>query len=118
MTVPSRSARISQILAGYLASAMLVFADDPLAQFEREVKPVLEENCVKCHGPEKQKGGLRLDQKTSIMTGGETGEPAVRPGKSAESVLVKLVTSTDPDEVMPPKGDRLKPEQIAAIKRW
>jgi hypothetical protein len=92
--------------------------EDPVAQFEREVRPILEENCFKCHGPEKQKGGLRLDQKTAVMTGGESGEPAVKPGKSGESSLIKLITSTDPDVFMPPKGDRLKQEQIELLKRW
>jgi hypothetical protein len=52
------------------------------------------------------------------MTGGESGQPAVKPGKSGESPLIKLITSTDPDEFMPPKGDRLKQEQVALLKRW
>jgi mono/diheme cytochrome c family protein/cytochrome c553 len=93
-------------------------AKDPLTQFEREVRPILEERCFECHGPDKQKGGLRLDQKEGIFAGGDSGDPAVVPGKSAASALIKMVTSTDPDETMPPKGKRLAPEQIASIKRW
>ena len=108
------------ILAAFAVGFALPWAraEDPVAQFEREVRPILEDNCYKCHGPEKQKGGLRLDQKTAVMTGGESGEPAVKPGKSGESSLIKLITSTDPDVFMPPKGDRLKQEQIELLKRW
>jgi mono/diheme cytochrome c family protein len=102
-----------------LSAGAVRAAGDPVAQFEREVKPILEERCFKCHGPEKQKGGLRLDVKSAMLEGGDSGDPAVVPGKSAESPLIKLVSSTDPDEAMPPKKeDRLKPEQIAALKRW
>src|SRR6266446_1398407 len=66
-------------------------AGDLVEQFEKEVRPVLVEQCYKCHGPEKQKGGLRLDRKGSLLGGGDSGEPAVVPGKSAESQLVARI---------------------------
>jgi mono/diheme cytochrome c family protein len=122
------SARIAPYLAlgGIALSATLPVtradeektAKDPLTQFEKEVRPILKERCFECHGPDKQKGGLRLDQKEGLFAGGDSGDPAVVPGKSAASALIKMVTSTDPDETMPPKGKRLAPEQIASIKRW
>jgi hypothetical protein len=87
-------------------------------QFEREVRPILTEHCFKCHGPEKKKGGLRLDERNAMIGGGDSGEPAVVPGKSGESPIIARVTSSDPEEVMPQKGDPLKPAQIAALKRW
>jgi mono/diheme cytochrome c family protein len=91
---------------------------DLTAQFEKEVRPVLEESCFKCHGPDKQKGGLRLDRKADMMSGGDSGEPAITPGKSTESSLVARIKSSSTDDMMPPKGERLRPEQIAAIERW
>ncbi len=109
----SVAACIAAIVAGTVAAA-----EDPLAQYEREVRPILEQTCFKCHGAEKQKGGLRLDQKEGMLGGGDSGEPAVVRGKSAESHLIKLVTSTNPDEVMPQKAERLKPEQVAILKSW
>jgi mono/diheme cytochrome c family protein len=99
-------------------AAISFAAVDLVAQFEKEVRPVLEESCFKCHGPEKQKGGLRLDRKADVMSGGDSGEPALVPGKGAESQLVARIKSTKADDVMPPKGERLKPEQIAAVQRW
>src|SRR5258705_12044060 len=56
--------------------------------FEKKIRPLLAENCFKCHGPEKQKAGLRLDSLASIMKGGDSG-PAVAPGKPEESLLVE-----------------------------
>ena len=109
----SVAAGIAAIVAGTAGAA-----DDPLAQYEREVRPILEQTCFKCHGAEKQKGGLRLDQKEGMLGGGDSGEPAVVRGKSAESHLIKLLTSTNPDEVMPQKAERLKPEQVAILKSW
>jgi len=92
-------------------------AGGPL-EYERDVKPILEKNCFKCHGSEKQKGGLRLDRKPSALKGGDSGEPAIVPGNSVRSHLVQLVTTNDPDQAMPPKGDRLKPEEVAVLQRW
>ncbi len=96
----------------------LAGAVDPVAQFEAEVRPVLEVHCFECHGPEKQKGGLRLDQKASILGAGDSEKAAVVPGNSEASQLVKRVTSADPDDQMPPEGKRLTPEEIASIKGW
>src|SRR4051794_28369484 len=61
---------------------------DAIKFFETSVRPILAENCVKCHGESKQKGGLRLDSPTSILQGGESG-PAVIRGKTAESLLIE-----------------------------
>lgn len=93
-------------------------AEDGAEQFEKEVRPLLAERCYECHGPEKQKGGLRLDHKAGMLGAGDSEEAAVVPGKSAESLLVKRVLANDPDEAMPPKGKRLEPRQIAALKLW
>src|SRR5687768_9658992 len=69
-------------------------AADPLAAreavnfFETSVRPLLAANCYECHGPDKQKGGLRLDSRAAIVRGGEIG-PALVPGKPAESAIVR-----------------------------
>ena len=87
------------------------------AHFRKDIQPILARNCYSCHGPEKQKAALRWDDKTAALKGGENG-PVIVPGKSAESRVIHLVAGLEPDTVMPPKGERLKPEQIAAILRW
>lgn len=86
--------------------------------FLADVQPVLTAHCVKCHGVEKQKGGLRLDQKTAAFRGGDSGERSVIPGHAAESRLIHLITSKDDAERMPPEGEPLKPAEIDLIRRW
>jgi hypothetical protein len=83
--------------------------------FERRVRPVLVEHCVKCHGPKKQESGLRLDSREAILKGGDSG-PAARSAKPKESLLVKAVRRTG-DLKMPPDTP-LKPDQVEAISRW
>jgi hypothetical protein len=86
--------------------------------FSREVRPLLEKHCFKCHGPEKQKGGLRFDTKEGAFTPGESGEKAIVPGHAIESRLIKLVSSKNDEERMPSKGPALSESQIDLLKRW
>ncbi|MFO1436847.1 MAG: DUF1553 domain-containing protein [Verrucomicrobiaceae bacterium] len=87
------------------------------ADFDREIRPLLQERCIECHGEKKQKGELRLDAKVHAFKGGHDG-PAILAGKADASPLFQRITSTDDDERMPPKGDGLKPEEIALLKSW
>src|SRR5438477_10144266 len=72
--------------------------------FESKIRPVLVNNCYKCHSQqsEKVKGGLLLDTKEGLLKGGNTA-PAVVPGDPEKSLLIKAVRYTDPDLQMPPK---------------
>lgn len=79
---------------------------------------VLEARCLDCHGAEMQKSGLRLDSLVAALRGGDSGEKTIVPGKSAESYLITLVTSTDKAHRMPPKGEALTAEEIAGLKSW
>jgi mono/diheme cytochrome c family protein len=85
--------------------------------FVTEIKPLLEVSCVKCHGRGKAKGGFSIENRESTLTGGDSG-PAVITGKSGESYLIELVAGVDPDNVMPQKGSKLKPEQIGVLRAW
>ncbi|MBI1785734.1 DUF1549 domain-containing protein, partial [Candidatus Sumerlaeota bacterium] len=95
---------------------VLAAADKPV-DFSRDVRPILQSRCYSCHGPEKQKNGLRLDSREALLAGGDTG-PAVTPGKSAESLLILHVTGAGDYAPMPPKGDPLTPEQIELLRAW
>ena len=86
--------------------------------FNRDIQPLLAEHCVKCHGPEKQKGGLRLDVKASAFQGGDSGERGIVPGHAGRSRLFQMVSSTKDDERMPPKGEPLTAPQLDLLKRW
>ena len=102
------------VLSSFLRTAALA---DPV-DFEKQVRPILEEHCFDCHGEETQKHHLRMDNTVGILRGGESGEPFMLPGKSTESHLIARVTSQNPKERMPPKGERLTSEQVATLRRW
>lgn len=86
--------------------------------FKREIRPILEVYCLKCHGDEKPKGGLSLTTRAAAIQGGDDGTSLV-PGDPAKSSLYTLTTlSADHDDVMPPKGDKLTPAQQDLLKQW
>ncbi len=101
-----------------LSLLTLQAAAGPKVDFRRDVEPVLVKRCSECHGQDKQKGGLRLDLKSAALKGGKSGKPAVTPGHAPMSAMIERIQSTDPDEVMPSKGERLTPEQIAVLTAW
>ncbi|MGE3820613.1 MAG: PSD1 and planctomycete cytochrome C domain-containing protein, partial [Isosphaeraceae bacterium] len=86
-----------------------------LDHFEAKVRPLLVEHCARCHGAEKQKGGLRLDSAEALARGGETG-PVVVPGDPDQSRLIEAVQYAD-DLRMPPKG-KLAESEVAALRAW
>src|SRR4051812_16793236 len=79
-----------------------------LAFFESRIRPVLVENCYRCHSTAsgKSAGGLRLDTRKAIRAGGDRG-PAVVPGDPKASLLLTAVSHSDPELKMPPKKPRL-----------
>ena len=82
----------------------------PQILFDRDIRPIFAEYCLKCHSEKKQSGGLRLDAKTSALS-------VMVPGNSAASLLFQRVSATN-DERMPPTGERLSEKQIALLKAW
>jgi hypothetical protein len=88
--------------------------------YDKDIKPILEKSCFKCHGPEKQKGKMRLDSLQAALKGSENGK-VIEPGNSAKSILVHNVSRIgDEDDWMPPtdKGDPLSKEQVGLIRAW
>ena len=90
---------------------------DTDTDFVQAIKPILTRHCVRCHGPDRQKSALRLDTAASVLEGGNRG-PSVTPARSGESLLVDAVRGRRDIPVMPPEGDRLTENEIAAIERW
>ena len=86
--------------------------------FEKSVLPILEKHCFDCHGEDSAKAGLRLDTTVGILRGGESGEPLMVRGISAESEIIKRVISKQSKEMMPPKGERLSNAEVAVLREW
>ncbi|HVO97078.1 MAG TPA: ankyrin repeat domain-containing protein [Bryobacteraceae bacterium] len=89
-------------------------APETRIDFSRDVLPIFRQNCVGCHGPAQQNGGLRLDRRSSAM---KSGSRRVSAGSSENSFLYHRLAGTEYGPQMPPTGP-LRPEQIATIKRW
>jgi hypothetical protein len=85
-----------------------------IAFFESKIRPLLANNCYKCHGEAKQESGLRLDSRAAALAGGDSG-PAIAPGKPEESVIVRAVRYQDLE--MPPTG-KLKEQDVASLVEW
>jgi hypothetical protein len=95
--------------------------DAPI-NYNREIRPILSNNCFKCHGPdaEERKAGLRLDNRVEALKPTESGRKAIVPGKPAASLLVRRINSTKPDFIMPPPDSnrKLLPAEKELLARW
>src|ERR1051325_9095482 len=110
----------SPALAATLTSEQIAQLPPPAnhtIDFSKEIKPIFEASCIKCHGRGKAKGGFKIDNRETMLKGGDSG-PTVVPGKSSQSLLIELVQGFDPDNVMPKKGSRLTPAQIGVLRAW
>ena len=105
--------RLPAISLLLLAVASLGAAVD----FDREIRPLLQERCVECHGSKKVKANLRLDAKMHAVKGGESG-PAFVAGNPAKSLLFDRITTQDAETKMPPKGEPLTSAQTEKVRQW
>jgi hypothetical protein len=87
--------------------------------FSRDVKPILDVSCIRCHGPVKPKSGFRLDGRDSALKGGDNGVD-ILPGNSTNSPLIHYIAYLVPDMEMPPpdKGRQLTPAQVGMLRAW
>ena len=87
--------------------------------FDRDIKPIFEHSCYRCHGPEKPKSRFRLDDRASALKGGENGVDII-PGQSAKSPLIHYVARLVEDLEMPPpgKGEPLTAEEVGTLRAW
>src|SRR3954469_13112119 len=85
--------------------------------FKRDIQPIVEKSCVKCHGRGRNKGDFVFETRETLLKGGESG-PAVIEGNSAESLRIELVSGLDPDNVMPAKGTKLTAHDVGLMRAW
>jgi hypothetical protein len=86
--------------------------------FGRDIQPILARRCYKCHGPDKDEGGLRLNRQDAVLAKLESGEHAVVPGKPEASALLLRIAADDADVRMPPEEKPLAKAEIELIRRW
>lgn len=112
---------VFSLVSGLLTSAPFAAATAPVS-FNRDIRPILSDNCFHCHGPDKatRDSGLRLDIREEATRPAESGDIAIVPGKPEESQLLVRILSEDKDEIMPPPKahKKLTATQKDLLKRW
>jgi mono/diheme cytochrome c family protein len=86
--------------------------------FTKEIQPIFQKSCLQCHGPEKQKGGLRLDSKDATFKGGKDGQVIIAGHADKSDLYRRVILTENDDDVMPSKGDLLTKAQTDLIKQW
>jgi hypothetical protein len=108
------------VITALAAAAIGYYAlrGDDRVDFNAQVKPILNKNCMACHGGVKRRGGLSLLFRQEALAPTESGKPAIIPGDAEHSEFIKRLTHHDPEERMPYKAPPLKKEEIEVLKRW
>src|SRR5947199_2739723 len=109
-------------LLGLLLTPLLRAEEIPPAvsrpvDFEKDVAPIFQASCMQCHANGKYEADLSIESRERLLEGGGTS-PAIEVGKSADSLLIQLVSGQDPELIMPRKGKRLTVEQIGVLRAW
>lgn len=113
-----RAAHSLLLIGTALGSA--AFAQEPSRAetlWPEVLRPAIERSCVRCHGPQRQRRGLRLDSLAALRFGGQSGAVLV-PGDAERSLIVKHVEGRDGKKKMPAEGEPLAPNEIAALRTW
>ena len=107
-----RSGLMSAALLTLVLTASVSAAE---VDFVHDVMPILKQHCGKCHTGEKREGGLAMNTRAQLLSGGENGK-AVISGNAAKSSFIERIESDNEDIQMPPEGPRVPPEKIAILK--
>ncbi len=110
--------KLLTVLLHFVLASILLPDDLADTTFENSVRPVLIENCFRCHSEAKSSGGLRVDSREALLSGGESG-PSIVPGNAHESLLLKAIQRHPDVSAMPPDKEKsLRPDQISAFRDW
>jgi mono/diheme cytochrome c family protein len=116
--VASKRSSLAALLCGLFAATAHAQQADPKIHFDRDIQPLFAKRCFACHGPDKAKGGLRLNVKESALGTLESGALGIVPGNPDASELLRRISATDESERMPPEGKPLAAGEIERIRRW
>ncbi len=121
---PSRRQRsvvvlVAVVLTGAALGAWFAqkMSHEPVS-FSNDIQPILNQNCVQCHGGVRQKNGVSFIFREEALGTGKSGRRTIVPGHPDESELIRRVTSSDPDARMPYHSPPLSPQQIKLLRQW
>lgn len=114
--------RIIPTMLAFLGIQIMTGVPELLAEdrveFERDVRPILEQHCYECHSGTEQESGLRLDVKQLAFKGGDNYGPDIVPGKAHESPLIRFIAADEDDDLLMPPGEKLSDAEIETLRRW
>src|SRR5579862_2626914 len=113
---------LSAIVLFALTASASAAASNADVQYNRDIRPILSENCFACHGADSasRKAGLRLDHFEPATAADKDGKHAIVPGNPKDSLLIQHINATDPDDRMPPPRTLkvLTPQQKDLLQQW
>ncbi len=86
--------------------------------FDRDIRPILAEHCIGCHGGDKPEGGFQLTSRESALKPTENGHQAIVPGKPGESEMIRRLTAPGDERMPPAEKEPLKPAEIEKLRQW
>lgn len=86
--------------------------------FEKDVRPIFAEHCLRCHGSRRSEGGYRLDLKQTALEKRDSDETPILPGRSEASLLIRMIAGLEESRQMPAEGEQLGREQIGILRAW
>lgn len=129
-SMTSRKSAVAELCHAFMIFTVSLFAGSASSsvaaegriEFNRDIRPILSNNCYQCHGPDKNQlqAGLRLDRSESAQSKLESGHTAIVPHDPTASELIARITTSDPNLVMPPpdSGKSITPADVEMLKRW
>ena len=109
---------VSIIIATVIVSVWVINANNSTVDFTTQVKPIINKNCITCHGGVKQKGGFSLLFRDEALAKTKDGKYAIIPGDPEHSEMIRRINLNDPDDRMPYKHDPLSKKDIEILTRW
>ena len=109
---------VSIIVVAVIAGIWLITANNSTVDFTTQVKPIINKNCITCHGGVRQKGGFSLLFRDEALAKTKDGKYAIIPGDPEHSEMIRRINLTDPEDRMPYKHDPLSKEDIDVLTKW
>lgn len=109
---------VATLLASLLAFGYLIFLKDPTVDYNADVKPIINQKCIACHGGVKKKAGFSLLFEEEALAVTESGKPAIIPGDAKNSEMIKRLYTSDPEERMPYHEEELSDKEKKTLEKW
>ena len=115
--LPSKIVFVAAIII-ICASSFIYLSSSSKIDFTTQVKPIINKNCITCHGGVRQKGGFSLLFREEALAKTESGKHGIVPGDPSKSEMIRRINLKDPEERMPYKHDPLSAHEIDILTRW